>query len=125
MTNIVSEHIDSARVRADTFGYLQRSFLADISDVDAEEAEIGGDTFIIPTPGVAIPADWCNASAHAADHFAAGSVDSAVQLLSRQIGAVNIHDLKSAAIASFLGSTAFFLCHVSVITSNYMAFFER
>ena len=39
LTNIVSEHIDSARVRADTFGYLQRSFLADISEVDAEEAE--------------------------------------------------------------------------------------
>ncbi len=39
LTNIVSEHIDVARVRADTFGYLQRSFLADISEVDAEEAE--------------------------------------------------------------------------------------
>ena len=39
LTNIVSEHIDGARVRADTFGYLQRSFLADISKVDAEEAE--------------------------------------------------------------------------------------
>ena len=39
LTNIVSAHIDGARVRADTFGYLQRSFLADISEVDAEEAE--------------------------------------------------------------------------------------
>ena len=39
LTNIVSEHIDGARVRADTFGYLQRSFLADISEIDAEEAE--------------------------------------------------------------------------------------
>ncbi len=39
LTNIVSEHIDGARVRADTFGYLQRSFLGDISEVDAEEAE--------------------------------------------------------------------------------------
>ena len=39
LTNIVSEHIDGARVRADTFGYLQRSFLADISEVDAVEAE--------------------------------------------------------------------------------------
>ena len=39
LTNIVSEHIDGARVRADTFGYLQRSYLADISEVDAEEAE--------------------------------------------------------------------------------------
>ena len=39
LANIVSEHIDGARVRADTLGYLQRSFLADISEVDAEEAE--------------------------------------------------------------------------------------
>ena len=79
----------------------------DGDDMDAEEADTGSDIFVVPTPGVAVPAEWCNASAHAADHFAAGSVDSAVQLLSRQIGAVNIHDLKSAAIASFLGSTAF------------------
>ena len=39
LTNIVSEYIDGARVRADTFGYLQRSFIADVSSVDAEEAE--------------------------------------------------------------------------------------
>ncbi len=39
LTNVVSEYIHGARVRADTFGYLQRSFLADISEVDAEEAE--------------------------------------------------------------------------------------
>ena len=39
LTNLVSEYIDGARVRADTFGYLQRSFIADISKVDAEEAE--------------------------------------------------------------------------------------
>ena len=47
LTNIVSEHIDSARVRADTFGYLQRSFLADVSDVDAEEAERVGQHAVI------------------------------------------------------------------------------
>ena len=39
LAEIVSKHIETARVRADTFGYLQRSFLADISEVDAEEAE--------------------------------------------------------------------------------------
>ena len=47
MTNIVSEHIDGARVRADTFGYLQRSFIADISQVDAEEAERVGQHAVI------------------------------------------------------------------------------
>ena len=39
LAEIVSSHIDEARVRADTFGYLQRSFIADVSQVDADEAE--------------------------------------------------------------------------------------
>ena len=47
LTNLVSEHIDSARVRADTFGYLQRSFLADVSEVDAEEAERVGQYAVV------------------------------------------------------------------------------
>jgi 6-phosphofructokinase len=47
LTNIVSEHIDGARVRADTFGYLQRSFLADVSSVDAEEAERVGQHAVV------------------------------------------------------------------------------
>jgi 6-phosphofructokinase 1 len=47
LTNIVSEHIDGARVRADTFGYLQRSFLADVSEVDAEEAERVGQHAVV------------------------------------------------------------------------------
>ena len=47
LTNIVSEHIEGARVRADTFGYLQRSFLADISEVDAEEAERVGQHAVV------------------------------------------------------------------------------
>ena len=47
LTNIVTEHIDGARVRADTFGYLQRSFLADVSEVDAEEAERVGQHAVV------------------------------------------------------------------------------
>ena len=47
LTNLVSEQIDGARVRADTFGYLQRSFLADVSSVDAEEAERVGQHAVV------------------------------------------------------------------------------
>ena len=47
LTNIVSEYIEGARVRADTFGYLQRSFLADVSSVDAEEAERVGQHAVV------------------------------------------------------------------------------
>tara|TARA_Y100000992_G_scaffold179381_1_gene121107 strand:- start:915 stop:2117 length:1203 start_codon:yes stop_codon:yes gene_type:complete len=39
LAGIVNENIEGARVRADTFGYLQRSFIADVSEVDADEAE--------------------------------------------------------------------------------------
>ena len=39
LAGVISENIDGARVRADTFGYLQRSFIADVSEVDADEAE--------------------------------------------------------------------------------------
>ena len=39
LASIVNENIEKARVRADTFGYLQRSFIADVSEIDAEEAE--------------------------------------------------------------------------------------
>ena len=42
LSNLVKEHLGGIRVRADTFGYLQRSFPADRSPVDAEEArEVG------------------------------------------------------------------------------------
>ena len=47
LTNIVSEYIEGARVRADTFGYLQRSFIADVSSVDAEEAERVGQHAVV------------------------------------------------------------------------------
>ena len=47
LVNIISENIEGARVRADTFGYLQRSFLADVSEVDAEEAERVGQHSVI------------------------------------------------------------------------------
>ncbi len=47
LTNIISENIEGARVRSDTFGYLQRSFLADISEVDAEEAERVGQYAVV------------------------------------------------------------------------------
>mgnify|MGYP003313920125 FL=1 len=39
LAGIVNENIEGARERADTFGYLQRSFIADVSEVDADEAE--------------------------------------------------------------------------------------
>jgi len=42
LTDYIKTHSDIKRVRGDTFGYLQRSFLGCVSDVDAREArEVG------------------------------------------------------------------------------------
>lgn len=42
LTDYIKSHTEITRVRGDTFGYLQRSFLGCISDVDAREArEVG------------------------------------------------------------------------------------
>jgi coatomer subunit alpha len=50
---------------------------------------------------------WCSESSLAADHMAAGSVETSLQLLNRQIAAVNVSVLKTNAIATFLGSSAY------------------
>jgi len=66
-----------------------------------------GDAYVAPQAGVAATAGWCSDSAHAADHLAAGSVDSALQLLNRQIAAVQFQPIKSLAIATFTGASAY------------------
>ncbi len=44
LANLVKEHMGGIRVRADTFGYLQRSFPADCSAIDQAEArQVGRD----------------------------------------------------------------------------------
>ena len=52
LSKIISENIDVTRVRADTFGYIQRSFLADVSDVDAEEAERVGQHAVVASKSI-------------------------------------------------------------------------
>ena len=63
--------------------------------------------FSAPSAGNPLPSTWCADSTHCADHFAAGSVESAIQLLNRQIAAVNVSPVKQQATALFLGATAY------------------
>jgi len=44
-------------------------------------------------------------SSHAADHIAAGSFETAMQLLNRQIAVVNFEPLKSKFVGVFCGAT--------------------
>ncbi len=62
---------------------------------------------VAAAPGVPASSAWCSESIHAADHLAAGSADTALQLLHRQIAAVNVIPLKSVATSIFLGSRAY------------------
>lgn len=42
LANLIKDNLGDVRVRADTFGYLQRSFPADASKIDQEEARMVG-----------------------------------------------------------------------------------
>jgi len=82
--------------------------LSDDEEVESAPAMgIVGGVFVAPQAGVAPTVAWCSDSSHASDHFSAGSAESALQLLNRQIGAVNVTSLRSSAIAAFLGASAF------------------
>ena len=90
--------------------------LSDDEEVSAVKVGSGSPTskaggpdsyFTAPSAGNPAPSTWCAESTHCADHFAAGSVESAIQLLNRQIAAVNVSPVKQQAIALFLGSTSY------------------
>jgi len=62
------------------------------------------DIFIPPQPGTSCTAHWCENSSHAADHAAAGSFETAMQLLNRQIAAVEFVPLRPHFTVAFTGA---------------------
>ena len=60
----------------------------------------------LPDVNAPLSVSWCNSS-HAADHMAAGSVATALNLLNRQIAATNPSPLRQYARMAFLGSSGF------------------
>jgi len=67
----------------------------------AEAAEELGSSF---TPGVSETEHWVRNSPLAADHVAAGSFETAMQLLQRQLGIVNFASLKPLFLAAYRSS---------------------
>ncbi len=57
-----------------------------------------------PAGGTSVPSYWVQNSTVAGDHVAAGSYETAMQLLNRQIGIVNFSPLKAAFSAAFQGA---------------------
>ena len=86
-----------------------------LSDDDDDLGPTGGDGNVeggeswgtSATPGVPPTSVWCGESSHAGDHFAAGSIESSLQLLNRQIAAVNVAPLKPFAKSIFLGACGY------------------
>ncbi|KAI0327228.1 coatomer subunit alpha-2 [Cubamyces sp. BRFM 1775] len=69
-------------------------------EVFEEEPELGAGT----TPGVSETELWTRNSPFAADHVAAGSFDTAMQLLHRQFGVVNFSHLKPVFLSIYRSS---------------------
>jgi coatomer protein complex subunit alpha (xenin) len=66
--------------------------------------EGGDDFFAAPAAGVSPASSWVNNSSHAADHVAAGSFETAMQLLNRQLAVVNFDPLKTQFVGVFCGA---------------------
>lgn len=62
------------------------------------------DVFVVPSAGTSVTTHWCDNSSHAADHAAAGSFETAMQLLNRQIAAVNFTPLKPLFVSAYTGA---------------------
>ncbi len=66
----------------------------DLSPTDEDAPVATKGVFAAPTQGTSINDIWVRNSTLAVDHVAAGSFDSAMQMLNRQVGAVNFAPLK-------------------------------
>lgn len=102
----------SAEAPAATKGAAWDDDDLDLSDDEAPApaARSGGSAKgpgTVYTAGPSPIAAWCSDSSLAADHMAAGSVDTSLQLLNRQIAAVNVSVLRNNAIATYLGASAY------------------
>ncbi|KAI8140852.1 coatomer protein alpha subunit [Fennellomyces sp. T-0311] len=87
------------------------------ADLDAEISQAAAQAtaeFVAPTAGTNETAIWSQNSPLAADHIAAGSFESAMQILNRQVGIVNFEPLKPHFLSIFQASQI----SVSPIASN-------
>ncbi|KAK8490280.1 hypothetical protein V6N11_048206 [Hibiscus sabdariffa] len=79
--------------------------------VEAETPKVSANArssvFVAPTPGMPVSQIWTQKSSLAADHAAAGNFDTAMRLLSRQLGIRNFAPLKSMFLDLHTGSHSY------------------
>lgn len=83
---------------------------------DAHVPEVAHEAayFVTPTPGVPKSQSWVQNSSLAGDHVAAGSFDSAMRLLNRQLGIQNFAPLRNIFLESHLASQSLLPTLVSI-----------
>ncbi|XP_051150876.1 coatomer subunit alpha-1-like [Andrographis paniculata] len=69
--------------------------------------------FAVPTPGMPVSQIWVQKSSLAAEHAAAGNFDTAMRLLTRQLGIRNFVPLKTQFIDLHLGSHSYLAAFTS------------
>lgn len=105
---------EAAPAEGDGWGF-EDDGLEGLDKIDAGPSKSAGDSFWTPPlPGTGFKQAWCNNSSLAADHIAAGSFESAMQLLNQQVGAINFAPLKPYFIQLLIGSRASLPCTPSV-----------
>ena len=90
---------------------------APVSLKGSKQSNTDADFFVLPQGGTPANVIWSSESSLAVDHFSAGSVESGLQLLNRQIALANARPLRPIAIKSFLGANCF-LPGLPLIPSN-------
>eukprot|EP00897_Mesotaenium_endlicherianum_P007973 jgi/Mesen1/7203/ME000371S06296 len=77
---------------------------ADVAAAAAESVSSGSAFFSAPTHGVPISQRWVQRSSLAGEHAAAGAFDTAMRLLSRQLGLKNFAPLKAMFLDLYVAS---------------------
>ncbi|KAG2172138.1 hypothetical protein INT44_006607 [Umbelopsis vinacea] len=73
---------------------------------EQSQAPVETAEFVAPTAGTSESSSWIQNSPLASDHIAAGSFETAMQMLNRQVGIVNFEPLKSRFMAIYQASRA-------------------
>jgi coatomer protein complex subunit alpha (xenin) len=84
---------------------LDRASVSDELESDLSTLAVTSGFVAAPTAGTSLAAQWVRNSSLAADHVAAGSFSTAMQLLHRQIGVVNFEPLKPIFMSVYAASS--------------------
>ncbi|CEP17782.1 hypothetical protein [Parasitella parasitica] len=96
-TTTTADQLDEGEAGWDDDDDIHADIAAEISQVAARETA----EFVAPAAGMDEAALWVQTSCLAADHISAGSFETAMQILNRQVGAVNFSPLKTHFLAVY------------------------